>query len=139
MTIENLNSRAGQSARMQTYMLQSHNPNSPCGVMDGVYCKSYSPATNIDVESTLIQGEISKAIERPVTKKFTGSVSNNNTAPKPPRASLSSMEAKEHKSVKSEQTLLDRINPEILPSRFTNTIPRNELFGMDTRSVIKYS
>ena len=136
MTIENLNSRAGQSAKMQNYMLQTHIPNTSCGVMDGVYCKSYSPTTNIAVESSLIQGEISKAIERPVSAKFTGSVSNNHTAA---RASLAPVEAKEHKSVKSEQTLLNRINPDILPSRFTNTIPRNELFGMDTRSVIKYS
>tara|TARA_Y100000389_G_scaffold32461_1_gene27591 strand:- start:9802 stop:10212 length:411 start_codon:yes stop_codon:yes gene_type:complete len=136
MTIENLNSRAGQSAKMQNYMLQTQLPDTSCGVMDGVYCKSYSPATNIDVESALIQGEISKAIERPVPAKFTGSASNNHTAA---RASLAPVEAKEHKSVKSEQTLLNRINPDILPSRFTNTIPRNELFGMDTRSVIKYS
>ena len=137
MAIENLNSRAGQSAKMQTYMLRSHNPNSPCGVIDGVYCKSYSPATNIDVESALIQGEISKAIERPVPAKFMGS--NNTTATAAARASLAPVEAKEHKSVKSEQTLLDRINPEILPSKFNNSIPRNELFGVDTRSVVKYS
>ena len=137
MTIENLNSRAGQSAKMQNYMLQTHIPNTSCGVMDGVYCKSYSPATNIDVESALIQGEISKAIERRVpTNKFTGSASNHHTAA---RASLAPVEAKEHKSVKSEQTLLDRINPDILPSRFTSTVPRNELFGVDTRSVVKYS
>lgn len=139
MTIENLNSRAGQSAKMQNYMLQSYNPNSPCGVMDGVYCKSYSPSTNIDIESALIQGEISKAIERHVPTKGMGSASDNHTAVVSARASLAPVEAKEHKSVKSEQTLLDRINPDILPSGFNNTIPRNELFGIDTRSVIKYS
>lgn len=133
MTIENLNSRAGQSAKMQNYMLQSYNPNTPCGVMDGVYCKSYSPATNIDVESALIQGEISKAIERRAPTNF------NTATTVSARASLAPVEAKEHKSVKSEQTILDRINSEILPSKFNNTIPRNELFGVDTRSVVKYS
>jgi hypothetical protein len=103
--------------------------------MDGVYCKSYSSANNIDVESTLIHGEISKAIERPVPKPSTVS----NTTPVLFRKALRSFESKEHKSVKSEQTILDRINHNILPSKFNNIIPRNELFGIDTRNVIKYS
>ena len=132
MTIENLNSRNGQSLRMNEYMLNSFKPKQ-CGLVNGVYCKSYSTNENINIESSLLQGTISKAIERtPVsydTKPFYEYSTNLVLAE----------ETKEHKSVKSEQVLLDRIQPDILPSSFTNTIPRNELFGINTRSAIKYT
>ena len=132
MTIENLNSRTGQSLRMNEYMMNSFKPNK-CTLVDGVYCKSYSPHENINVESALLHGTISKAIERTPfssdTKPFYDYSTNL----------LLAEETKEHKSVKSEQVLLDRIQSNILPSSFTNSIPRNELFGVNTRSVIKYT
>ena len=135
MTIENLNSRTGQSAKMHQYMLSTHSPQRRCDVMDGVFCKSYSPATNIGVESALIQGEISKAVER----KPIVSAPVSSAASAVSRKAITSFESKEPKSVKSEQVILDRIHRDILPSGFNNIIPRNELFGIDTRSVIKYS
>lgn len=131
MTIENLNSRTGQSLMMNKYMLNSFKPKQ-CALVDGVYCKSYSPHQNIHIESALLQGTISKAIERTPASYDTKPFYDYST-----RLVLAE-ETKEHKSVKSEQVLLNRIQPSILPSSFTNTIPRNELFGVNTRSAIKY-
>ena len=136
MTIENLNSRAGQSARMQSYMFQSYNPKPICGVMDSVYCKSYAPTENINRETALLHGEISKAIERPVPQYDNRSTTASSSTVV--RETLTPFEAKEHKSVKSEQSILNRIDDNIIPGHVNNVVPRNELFGIDTRSVIKY-
>jgi len=132
MTIENLNSRTGQSNQISNYMLTTYKPGN-CSLIEGVHCKSYSPHNNIHIESSLIQGEISKAILRkPVAPKEP--ITDN----KQISVSRMPLVTKEHKSVKSEQ-ILNRIDSNILPYNSIQNIPRNKLFGIDTRSVIKYA
>lgn len=132
MTIENLNSRIGQSNQIENYMFASYSPK-PCPLTDMVYCRTFS-SQDVNTESALIHGEISKAIVRKSPPMVNNSKSARNKTPL-----LSPSETKEHKSVKSEQQILNRIDKNILPSNFTNDIPRNILFGVDTRSVVKYS
>lgn len=138
MTIENLISRNEQSSRINDYMLHNFNTKTHCVLTNGLQCRSYSPTTNIGIETSLIQGEISTAITKPAPLDVNNKSSDTNSK-KTSNMFLKTSEHKEHKSVKSEQTILDRLNKNIIPYHSTKHIPRNQLFGMNTRSEIKYS
>lgn len=136
MTIENLNSRTHQSTQINNYMLTSHKPVSH-SLTEGVYCRTYRPKKNrIGLESSLIHGEISKAIHR---KPKVFDEDNSPDQSFSSKTFLIPLETKEHKSVNSEQLLINRLNSNIQPANFTNNIAPNSLFGVDTRSVVKYS
>jgi hypothetical protein len=138
MTIENLISRNQQSSQINDYVLHQFNLVNHCQLVDGLHCRSFSPTTNIHIETSLLHGEISRAIQQK-TVDITEEEPNNTQLQKNGNFFLKSSETKEHKSVKSEQNILDRLDHNLIPYNSVQGIPRNQLFGINTRSIIKYS
>jgi hypothetical protein len=143
MNSEHIISKEDQSGKMNMYMLYPPINQTQCTStrIAGLHCKSTNPDTiRINIETNLWKGEQSKAVDN-MTRTVNQQIQPTSYANMFEYMDLQGESTREHKSCKSESMLLSRLT-NYVPHIFENqiqTIPRESLFGEDTRNVSKDS